>query len=401
VARVFPRWTALGTATVAPGPALDPESIDLSPAIEAPAPGASLAVVVSDQTRKTGVDRLLPRVWSGWAARGVCLERSRIVVACGTHRGPTHDELQLILGPAFLEQVQDRVLVHDAFTSPCRRVGRTSRGTPVAVAEAVLDVDAVVTFGAVLFHYFAGFAGGPKSIVPGVAAAETIAANHSLSVDPDLGGFAAGVELGGLDGNPVAEDLREAAALIPVLTSVQTVLLPNGDLGGVFVGDPEQAHARARECARRVFAVPRNPLADLVLASAGPARNWVQSHKALVNACRALAPGGVAVLMAPCEEGIGSASLTRWLGLRTPAAVVARLRREADINAQTALSTLTRGPRALLVSDLDPAAAELVQIPLSQTLTAALMTARERLSQGGNQSPGVRFMPQAWVTVPE
>jgi nickel-dependent lactate racemase len=208
------------------------------------------------------------------------------------------------------------------------------------------------------------------------------------------------VEVGRLDGNPLAEDLEEAAALLPVAATAQTVLDGEGRLVALCCGPLRRAHREACRAAAARFAVPLAARGDLVLADAGPARNWVQSHKALVNAERAAAPGGVIILHAPCPEGLGSASLRHWLERGTPAAILASLPGRADINAQTALSTLLRGRRAILVAPGAPADLALAGMPVAEDLRQALLLARERLPAAALAQPRVVRLPQAWLTVP-
>ena len=372
----------------------------LRPLRDAVTPGESVVLVVSDQTRKTGLERILPLLWPMWRAAGMCAEDLSLLVACGSHRGPTPDEIRAILGPSGYADLAHRVFVHDAFTSPCTRLGVTTRGTPVEIADLAVCADAVVTVGSVLFHYFAGLSGGVKSIVPGIASSRTIAANHSLTIDREQACPDPRVQIGRLRGNPVADDLREAAAYLPVRASVQTVRHPGGTFAGVFAGEPDEAHRLACETAVRVFGCPVERKADVVLARAGPARNWLQSHKALVNASRAVTEDGVIVLVAPCSEGVGSESLTHWLARGTPEAVIAGILESADINGQTALSTLTRGKKTILVSELPTGTVRQMRMQPARTVAEALRAARDRLGSVKAAEPLLRCMPEAWVTVP-
>jgi nickel-dependent lactate racemase len=359
-----------------------PTPAGLAPVVAALRPGERAVVIVSDQTRKTGADHVLPVLWDGWRSRGVT----------------RHDRIG-ILGPSIAAEFSDRILAHDAFASPCASLGRTSRGTPIEVNRLAVDADAVIPIGGVVFHYFAGFTGGRKSIVPGVASARTIAANHSLTLDTVRRAWHPAVEIGRLPGNPVAEDLAEAAAAVPVRASVQTVLDGNGRFAGVFAGEMTQAHRDACDCARRLFGVTLGDPADVAVATAGPARNWLQSHKALVNASRAIRPDGVIVLVAPCPEGIGSASLERWLAAPSLDAIMDGIADSADINAQTALSSRTRGRKTILVSGLPHDAVARMGMEPADSLPAALRAAQARI---GPRPDPVRVlpMPQAWVTVP-
>lgn len=373
----------------------------LAAAVSAVVPDERILVVVSDQTRKTGADLILPLLLDGWRHRGVREADLELIVACGSHRAPEPPELErLVGGRDVLDAFGAGVTAHDAFMSPCRCVGHTRRGTPVEVSVRALEAAALVTVGGVTPHYFAGFTGGRKSVVPGLASARTIAANHSLTIDFSTQSFRHGVEIGALAGNAVAEDLEEAAALVPVRASVQTVLDGEARLVGCCCGPLQAAHRRACDLARDCFFCRLPALADVVVASAGPARNWLQSHKALVNASRAVSAAGVIVLVAPCSEGLGSASLQRWLELGSVEAILAEIAKSADINAQTALSTLWRGRQAVLVTDMAPDLVRRMGMTPAATLAEALALTRERLPGGSQRAVRVLPMPEAWLTVP-
>lgn len=397
----LPDARILAPLQVRPLPSVHPDLTRLQPVVRNIRPGESVVVVISDQTRKTGCASVLPGLLAGWRQEGIRPADLMLAVACGSHRGPTAAELEaLVGGAAVLAGFGGGVQVHDAFRSPCRTLGTTQRGTPVAVNAAVLAARAMVTIGSVTPHYFAGFTGGRKSIVPGLAAAATIAANHSLAIDFAAGGFRAGVELGRLVGNPLAEDLAEAAAFVPVRSAVQTVLDGQGALIGCFAGELGAAHTAACQLARDAFFCPLAEKADIVLASAGPARNWLQSHKALVNASRAVTAGGVIVLMAPCQEGLGSESLCRWLAKGSVAGILAGVREAADINAQTALSTRLRGRQAVLVSEMPAEQVTAMGMTPVATIAQALGTAAARLAGAKARPWRVLPMPEAWLTVP-
>jgi len=371
----------------------------LAPVIEAVTPGETVTLVVSDQTRKTGADLVLTVLIDAWRAQGVTDDRLSFLIACGSHRSPDAAEIARILGPGLAADFANRIRCHNAFSSHCVRLGTTRRGTPVEVNRLALEPAALIPIGGVTFHYFAGFTGGRKSVVPGLASAHTIAANHSLSMDPAAGTFRAGVETGRLAGNPLAEDLAEAAALVRVRASVQTVLDGEGRITGLFAGEMNSAHAAACGAARDSYSFPLAETFDLVVAGAGPARNWVQSHKALVNSRRAAGQEGLVILEAPCPEGLGSESLERWLDKGSPAAIMAGIAESADINAQTALSTLLRGRKTILVTTLHPTVVAGMGMTRAESLEEALRLAAVRLA-GIPRQLRILPLPEAWLTVP-
>jgi nickel-dependent lactate racemase len=322
-------------------------------------------------------------------------------VATGVHRAPTDDELDVILGKDVHREYANQILCHqadDAASLCC--TGQTRRGTPVWINRAALETDFLIVTGTVVLHYFAGYGGGRKAVVPGIAGRATIAANHSLNLDPDSDRLNPAVRTGVMAGNPVAEDMAEAAATVPVHLCINTVLNRQGDLCGVHAGSLEAAHAAACRQAAALYRIPLREPADLVVASAGKAPNFLQSHKALHNAWQARRPGGLVLFLAPCPEGLGGSGFSRWLALGSPAAVIAGLRERAEINGQTALSTLEKTPNTVLVSGLCGEDLSLLGATPARTFQEGLNLCVARLHVAGIVRPTVLLMPEAGYTVP-
>jgi nickel-dependent lactate racemase len=401
----------LGTLTVpsSEGPAQDPAEA-VRKALETPVgqaeplrgrvkPGEKTVIVVSDQFRQTRADVVLPVLLDELKQGGVGEERVHVLFATGTHRPPTPDEQVRILGAETYARLRGRLHVHDPFDpGQLERVGTTSRGTPVSINRLALDADRLIATGAVVFHYFAGFGGGRKSIMPGIAGVDTIAHNHAMNLHPHKDVLDPAVRTGALDGNPVAEDMLEAARLVPVDSIVNTVLDREGRIAGVFAGELDAAHRAAAEFARGMFSVGIGEQADLVIASSGGARNFVQAHKALHNAWQAMKPGGRIVFATRCDEGLGGDQFVKWLRLGTREAVFAGLRRQSEINGQTALSSIEKCPSAILVTRLSQEDAGMLGARKAQSLETALSMARSELT--GVSDPTAYVMPYASYTVP-
>jgi nickel-dependent lactate racemase len=363
----------------------------------------SACVILSDAFRYTGMERLLPTLLRNLTdVCGIAQENVTLLIATGTHRDPTEDELQKILGPTLYTPWRHRVVVHNAFDSGTLvDLGVTSRGTPIRVNRHVLECDRLIVTGTVVLHYFAGFGGGWKAIVPGVAGAETIAANHSLNLHPTEPRLDPRVRIGVMQGNPVAEDFIEAAARVPAHFLINTVLTPVGEIAAVFAGDMDTAHRHATEFARNAYVVPIREQAELVIASAGDTKNFLQSHKALFNAYQSLKPGGVLVFLAQAEEGFGGHKFQDWLKLGSPEAVVGALRKRAEINGQTALSTLQKARDAILLTALPEEAVRFMGAHKVATLQEGVDLALRRLREKGIDNPLVYVLPHAAHTVPQ
>jgi len=402
----------LGTIDVADVPALDnpvaamqagladPIGMD-TPVTDLVHPGQTVTIVVSDSFRHTRIEALLPSLIDMLNRAGVTDERISFLFATGSHRVPNPEEAERILGSAMFKRFRERAFAHEpANEGVLTRVGTTERGTPAIVNRRAIECDHLLVTGAVVLHYFGGFGGGRKSIVPGLASLETIAANHSLNLHPTEDALNPDVRIGSLDTNPVAEDMLEAARLVPVTAVINTVMNRDGAIAGVYVGELEGAHRAAAAFAESVFTVPIAEQADLVLASAGAAKNFVQCHKALFNAHQAMRPGGRIVLLAEAPEGFGNEKFRRWLELGSREAIIAELRRNAEINGQTALSCVGKGPSTILVSSLSEAETAAMGARKAASLEAAANQALTELRNTGILDPTVYVMPSAAYSVP-
>ncbi|MCC6797189.1 MAG: nickel-dependent lactate racemase [Candidatus Hydrogenedentes bacterium] len=359
--------------------------------------GERIAIIVSDAYRQTGVHRYLAVLIRELARIGVHPEDIRLIFASGTHRVPSPEQQRAILGAEVYDRFRHQSFVRDAH-NPERHVfaGTTSRGTPVELERLAMECDRIIATGAVVLHYFGGFGGGRKSILPGLASANTIAHNHALNLHPRDNRMHPNVRIGVIDGNPVAEDMLEAAKTARVHGIINTVLNRRGEIAGLFVGELEAAHRAAADFARSLFAVPIREKADLVIASAGGAKNYVQSHKALYNAYQAMKPGGRIIFLAPCEEGLGGESIEKWLRLGDVDAIFAALRKQSEIYGQTALSTREKSPSALMVTELSEADVQLIGARKVASLCEALKIARYELGDDATYY----VMPSAAYTVP-
>jgi len=274
--------------------------------------GASgVLVVVNDATRPTPTARMLRVLAPLLGGRPVT-----VAVATGAHRPPTEAELRVILGDLPAAPIA-RVHVHDARDAAAHaRLGTTSRGTPVEIDRVALAAERMVVLSSVEPHYFAGYTGGRKSVLPGMASFTAIEANHAHAMSDEARPLR-------LAGNPVHEDMAEAAdlALGGRVFAVNVVLGTGGRMhaaaaGGLresldaIVPEAESTHAPT---------VPRRE-AVVVAAMAPPLdTDLYQAQKALEHGQLALEDGGTLILVSPCHCGIGEDAWARALAAaRTP-----------------------------------------------------------------------------------
>ncbi len=306
-----------------------------------PARGA-IAVLVSDPTRGSGRGVVLPRLLSCLEQYGAGPDRVTIYIALGMHRGVSGEELDIHLG----SEVRGRyaVVQHDATAlESLVEVGTTPAGTVCRFNGDVARAALVICIGTVSFHYFAGFGGARKLILPGVAGEETILSNHRLSLCSDPGdGLSEACGPAILDGNPVHVDMLAGARLIasPVLV-INTVYDDGGRLVFINAGDLENSHREGCAFLVENFRVPIGKRFRTVIVSAGGFPkdiNLLQSHKAIRYASSALSDGGTMIAVAACREGIGSPSYRNAFerGIDHVPDVV---RERYMLNSQTAMST--------------------------------------------------------------
>jgi nickel-dependent lactate racemase len=364
-------------------------------------PGNSVCIVVSDHTRKTAADLVLPVLLKGLQRAGCSSDDMFILFASGIHRHPTADEVGHILGARAADLFRNRIFMHDPDNSSnLVAVGVTRTGHQVRINRRAVEANRLLVIGGVVYHYHAGFGGGRKSIVPGLAARETIAHNHGLTLDPNADRIHPRVAPGILEGNPVAEEMLEAATMCRTDCVVCTVLTPAGKLAAIFAGDMRLSHAAACEAAGRMYRRDLDAPADIVVASAGNASNWIQAHKALFNAHRAVRPDGIVVLLAACPEGLGSEEFRHWMTMPDSAAMFSELRRNPAVLGQTALSTREKARNTILVASLPQDDVVALGMRRAPDPESALRTAVEEMRAARGRPPTCCTMPDALYTVP-
>lgn len=354
-------------------------------------PGEKLVILTSDITRPMPTARVLPVLLRDLFAVGVKAEDVTLVVSIGSHRKQTEEELRHIAGDEAFETIR----CVNADLDDTVLVGTTSRGTPVEVMRLVAEADRRICLGNIEFHYFAGFSGGAKALVPGVCTRRTIQANHSHMVEP-------GAYTGNLDGNPVRADLEEAAGLCGIDFILNVVLDAHKRVVYAVAGDYIRAHRAG--CAyldskyRTFIPAP----ADIVVVSQGGAPkdlNLYQAQKALDNAKHACRDGGTIILVASCAEGLGESTFEKWLlEARTSGELIDRLRADFRLGGHkaAAIAMVLQTKDICLVSDLPDEFVSRIFLKPFSTLSAALDAALDKYGPDAR----VLVMPYGGSTLP-
>ncbi len=329
-----------------------------SPLAETFAAEDRVVIVTSDITRYTGSEIYLPLLVEQLNRCGIADSQISVLIALGIHRPQTAEEHRKILGPLF-----GRIAVFDHDCDDEEQLvelGETASGIPVAVNRRLLEADRVIVTGTVGFHYFAGYGGGRKGLVPGVAARKTCMASHFsvFNPAPQRGKHPQAVA-GVLDTNPVHLNLLEAARMVRCDLLLNTVLSPQKEIVGAYAGELEQAHLAACAQVNRLYRAPTVPADLAIISSGGEPKdiNLIQAQKALDYGSRAVVEGGTIILLAACRDGFGHAHFYPWFDYQDLELFEDALRENYQINGQTAhsLLTKTRRFRVVLVSEFDAA----------------------------------------------
>ena len=269
--------------------------------------GDRVAIVVDDATRATPSHLMILPLLDELNQAGVKDEDVTVIFGCGSHRPVKPEEMKKLMGEEALARV--KTLNHDYKAEDQVFLGKTSFGTKVYVNNVFAEADVKVLAGDINLHYYAGYGGGRKGVLPAVSSAETIQKNHSLLLHPKA-------STGNLDGNPVHGDMIEAARLAKVNFILNIVTNSKKELVQAFAGDLEQAFLEGTKLVDKMYKVPIEQRATIVVVSSGGHPhdiNLFQASKGMHNALEAVKRKGVIILVAECPEGHGNQLFCEWM----------------------------------------------------------------------------------------
>ncbi len=258
-------------------------------------------IVHTDITRPTPHKRMLPILLAELEAAGVLRDQITLINALGTHRPQTEAEMIQLLGPEIHGSF--RCLQHDAFNDALLvSLPPTLRGNPVRLYHLLLESDLCILTGFIEPHFFAGFSGGPKGILPSLAGFESVLSNHGADMisHPHAA-------WGVLEGNPIWEEMREVALQVPHTFLLNVAMNRDKEITGVFAGDLIAAHATGCQFVRETAMVSVPSPYDIVITgnSGYPLdQNLYQCVKGMSAASRIVREGGTIVMAAECADGI-------------------------------------------------------------------------------------------------
>ncbi|MDR2049377.1 MAG: nickel-dependent lactate racemase [Treponema sp.] len=362
--------------------------------------GRRVLIIINDATRPTPTEAILAALLPVCGEAGVGDENLSLLVATGAHRAPTEEEYGQILG-RFFERLRPRCFHHDARKDDDMvDIGTTRNGTPMLLNRRLFGADRIIATGSVEPHYFAGFTGGRKAFLPGIAAYKTIEANHRQALSPKAHSLA-------LEGNPVHEDMMDALPLIkaPVF-SVMTVLDKEQGVAAATAGDLMASFYKAVEIARKIFCVAVPSKADIVVSVAKFPMDidLYQSQKAIDNGAVALKDGGTLILVSSCRDGIGDEAYAKLLAeSSSPADAIERIRAGYRLGYHKAAKMAEVSGRAEVraVSELSGERLSSMFIKKAQSPQQALDEALASAKSKGNPRPKILVLPDGCVTVPD
>jgi nickel-dependent lactate racemase len=327
-----------------------------------------------------------------------------IISARGTHRAQTDDELRALVTDEIFSRV--RVVDHDpSDESNLTYLGTTSRGTPVKLNSIAVESDHVILVGAVLHHFLAGFSGGRKSVIPGIASRETVQANHALSLNrgPGSGGNPY-VKSGRLEDNPLHLDMVEGALMLGPCFIINIVADENYRFLKAFAGDLIKAHEEACRLVDRMNRVRIDRLYPVVIASAGGYPKDINVYQPLKTLCHMLEctePGGVMIMLSESREGFGSPETEKQItGYDNMPDRESSLREKYSIGAHTGYLFADTAEKYtfIYVTDFGAENFSKTKMHIVRSLDEALDLAASL--RGGKLTGDVLLMPNGSVTLP-
>ena len=308
-----------------------------------------ILIVVNDITRPTPYEVVLPPLLDELHQIGIKKENITFMVATGIHRSNSPEEIKEIFGEDIFSTY--KFINHNCDDHNLKDLGNLKSGNKLWVDPMVSDIDFIITTGVIVPHYFAGFSGGRKSILPGICGRKTIESNHAQMVHLNA-------RAGNLKGNPVHQEMQEAAEKVGVDFNINVVIDKNHKIVEIVAGELLTSWLQGVEVSKQIYICPIEKKADIVIASAGGYPkdiNVYQAQKALNNAYQAVKPGGTIILLAECSEGYGEPTFKKWVEeANSPDDIIERLKKKFVLGGHKAyaIAKLTKEVEVILISSL-------------------------------------------------
>ena len=360
---------------------------------------ASILLIINDATRPTPTSSMLASLLPYFSRHHISDENITILIATGAHRGAFESEFSQLLGP-YAERLKRRCISHDAKKAEdLAELGYTRNKTPIFLNKLVFASERIIVTGSVEPHYFAGFTGGRKAFLPGVAGYQTIVANHKLALNEAAHSLA-------LEGNPVHEDMMDALQLIKApIFALMTVLDKEQQIAAATSGDLMESFTKAVVIAKQIFCVQIPRQADVVVSVAKFPMdiNLYQSQKAIDNGALAVKDGGTLILVSSCREGIGDqifADLLSQSSTPDEAMKTIELGYRLGYHKAAKMAAVSKRINVQAMTELEDAQLTSLFIEPVHDLQKAIDKALQKAKDQGVEDPTLLILPDGCVTVP-
>ena len=310
---------------------------------------SKILIVVNDITRPTPYEVILLPLLDELKQVGIKREKITFMIATGIHRDNSEEEIKNIFGEDLVNTY--KFINHNADSPDLDYRGKLKSGNELWVNSIVSETDFIITTGVIVPHYFAGFSGGRKSILPGICGRKTIEGNHSNMVHPNA-------RSGNLKDNPVHEEMQEAAEKVGVDFNINVVTNEHHEIIEIVAGELYESWLKGVEVCKKMYLCPIKQRAEVVIASAGGYPkdiNVYQAQKALDNAYQAVKPGGSIILLAECSEGYGEDTFEKWIEeANSPDDIIKRLKKKFVLGGHKAygMTRVVKDVEVILISSL-------------------------------------------------
>ena len=354
-----------------------------------------LLVIVNDATRPTPTSKILDYLFPVLSKH----PHVTFLIATGVHRAPTEEEFSFIFGKNY-KKFKNQIISHNARKDEDMvYLGKSKNGTEMYINKFVSEYKNVLVIGSVEPHYFAGYTGGRKSFLPGVASFKTIEMNHKLALSDRACSLA-------LEGNPVHEDMTDAMSVLKKINvfSIQIILTGEHKIYAITAGDLHKSFDAAIKYSNQIFCVPLKKKGNIVISAAPYPMDvdLYQSQKALDNGKLALEDDGIIILVSKCRTGIGEESFLKLLGEASSCKeVMERLDEEYKLGYHKAAKMAQIGTWAQMwaVTDLDDSIIKKAQLKPYHDLQTAIDEAINVIKEKG-LNPFFIIMPYGSLTIP-
>jgi len=353
--------------------------------------GEKIVIVTSDITRPMPSSTVLPLVVKELTDAGIEEDDITLVFALGSHRKHSEEEKKMLAG---VEIYESGIKIIDSDANECVNFGVCKNGTPVDIFKPVAEADRIVCLGNIEYHYFAGYSGGAKAIMPGTSSRRAIQLNHSNMVKDEA-------RAGNIESNPVRQDIDEVGNHIKIDFIVNVVLNSKKEIVCAVAGDFIKAHREGCKVLDAMYGVEIKDKADIAIVSPGGFPkdiNLYQSQKGLDNAKHAVRQGGIIILAASAKEGFGEKTFEEWMKSKRPDQMIEEIRKNFKLGGHkaAAIAMILKKAKIFMVSDMDKDIVKSMNFEPFASLQQALDAA---ISELGIDSKAI-VLPLAGSTLP-